>query len=82
MIGYWYTFEPYFLLGKKNSFSAVPLTLTRFTEFINQQFQKTKNKSTDLDCSYKNGKSSQKKKKKKGTGDGQYQSHPAQRTFA
>lgn len=45
MIGYWYTFEPYFLLGKtktKNSFSAVPLNLTRLTELINQQFQKTK----------------------------------------
>lgn len=37
MIGYWYTFEPYFSVRKK-SFSAVPLNLTRFTELINQQF--------------------------------------------
>lgn len=41
MIGYWYTLEPSFLLGKI-SFSAVPPNLTRFTELINPQFQKTK----------------------------------------
>lgn len=43
-----------------DSFSAVPLNLTRFTELINQQFQKTKVKS-DLEYSYKNGQSSQKR---------------------
>lgn len=36
MIGYRYTFEPSFSM-RKNSFSAVPLNLTRFTELINQQ---------------------------------------------
>lgn len=55
MIGYWYTFEPDFLLSGKTA-SVQYLNLTRFAEFIKTKIsisEKNWNESTDLEYSYK-----------------------------